>query len=440
MAQFRSTGLAGTLAVLALSCCPRLATAIDVQSGLDSVYQNLDALYVDLHRSPELSGQEKETAGKMAARLRDLGYEVTPGVGGYGVVGVLRNGPGPTVLVRTDMDALPIKEETGLPFASTSTVTSPAGESVPVMHACGHDVHMTSWVGAATILARSRSRWSGTLVFVGQPAEETMTGAQAMIADGLLTRFPRPDYAVAFHQTPLLPSGQVGFVPGYALAYFNTVEITIHGRGGHGAYPHLTVDPVLLASRIVVALQGIVAREVNPVDPAVVTVGSIHGGTKSNIIPDEVKLQITVRAYKDEVQKQLLAAIGRIARGEAIASGAPKEPTVSILSEHGVSVYNDPDVMRRLRLALERDLGKGAPVDFPPNMGSEDFGEFAHANIPSAILWVGSAEPRVFAEARARGAYPPGNHTARMTPDREATIRTGTTVLVASALEFLGKP
>jgi hippurate hydrolase len=407
---------------------------------LDELYPSLEALYLDLHQHPELSLQEQETAAKLAARLRALGYEVTTGVGGHGVVGLLRNGQGPTVLLRTDLDALPVKEETGLPFASTVTARTAAGEAVPVMHACGHDVHMTSWIGAATLLARARERWRGTLVLVGQPAEELVSGARAMIADGLLTRFPRPDFAVAVHQTPQLPAGQVGVVPGFALAFVDTVELVVHGRGGHGAAPHLTVDPVLLASRIVVALQGIVAREVNPIDPAVVTVGSIHGGTKSNIIPDDVTLQLTVRAYKEEVQKQLLAAIGRVARGEASASGAPREPTVKVLPGGARSVYNDPALSQRLRTALSGVMGAAAVVDFPPVMGSEDFSEFALAGIPANLLWVGSANPAAFAEARGRGTYPPGNHTARMTPDRAPTLRAGVATLTLSALELLGRP
>jgi hippurate hydrolase len=421
------------LLALATAAIPHPALA-----PLDEIYPSLDALYVDLHQHPELSLQEKETAARLATRLRALGYDVTTAVGGHGVVAVLRNGSGPTVLLRTDLDALPVKEETGLAFASTATARNTSGETVAVMHACGHDVHMTGWMGAATLLARARAHWRGTLVLVGQPAEELGSGARAMIADGLFTRFPRPDFAVAVHQTPLLPAGQVGLVPGYALAFVDTVEVEVHGRGGHGAAPHMTVDPVLLASRIVVALQGIVAREVNPVDPAVITVGSIHGGTRSNIIPDEVKLQITVRAYREEVQKQLLAAIGRVARGEAAASGAPREPTVTVLGSGSRSVFNEPALSQRLRAALVRTLGEAAVVSFPPIMGSEDFSEFGGAGIPSNLLWVGSAAPALFAEARSHGTYPPGNHTATMTPDREPTLRAAVATLTLSALELLG--
>jgi hippurate hydrolase len=274
-------------------------------SGLEALYPSLDAVYIDLHKNPELSLHEERTATKMASRLRDLGFEVMEHVGGNGVVGVLGNGQGPTVLVRTDMDALPIKEKTGLSYASTVVVKSDADESVPVAHSCGHDIHMASWVGAATLLARSKDRWRGTLVFVGQPAEEALQGAEAMVRDGLFTRFPKPDYVLAIHDTHLLPAGQIGVVSGPSSAASNAVDITFYGKGGHGAAPHLTIDPLLIAARTVVTLQTIVAREVNPFDPAVVTVGTFHAGTKRNVIADEAKIELTVRSYKPEVQKQL---------------------------------------------------------------------------------------------------------------------------------------
>jgi len=337
----------GSVAVALLLAASPVNPAL---APLEALYPSLEATYQGLHRAPELSLQEEKTAALMAERLRTLGYEVTTGVGGRGVVGVLRNGKGPTVLLRTDMDALPIKEDTGLAYASTVTATSSAGATVPVMHACGHDAHMTSWLGAATLLARAKDRWRGTLVLVAQPAEEVVRGARAMIDDGLLTRFPRPDYAVAIHVTPSLPGGQISVRAGPVLAMANLLEIVVHGRGGHGASPHRTVDPVLLASRIVVALQGIVAREVNPVDPAVITVGSIHGGTKGNVIPDDVRLELTVRSYREEVQKQLLDAIARVARGEAQASGAPKEPTIKMGEGSVRAMVNDAALSARLDL------------------------------------------------------------------------------------------
>ena len=303
-------------------------------SGLDAIYPTLDALYRDLHRNPELSLQEEHTAAKMAARLRELGYEVSEHVGGHGVVGVLRNGTGPTVMLRTDMDALPVKEQTGLPYASTVTAKNSDGETVSVMHACGHDVHMAAWTGAAALLAKNRSRWRGTLVFIGQPAEEVLRGAEMMIQDGLLTRFPKPDFVLGVHDTPQLPAGQIGVISGPAGAASNSVDITFFGKGGHGAAPHRTIDPLLIAARAVVTLQTIVSREVNPIDPAVVTVGTFHAGTRANIIADEAKIQLTVRSYKPEVQKQLLAAIARIAKAEAAAAGAPVGPKVAVSPNH----------------------------------------------------------------------------------------------------------
>ena len=410
-----------------------------VLAKLDEVEAPLEALYQDLHRSPELSLQEEKTAGKLSERLRTLGFEVTTGVGGHGVVGVLRNGKGPTVLLRTDMDALPVREETGLPWASTVTANDTSGTTVPVMHACGHDAHMTSWIGAATLLSRAKSRWRGTLVLVGQPAEEVVRGAKAMIADGLLTRFPRPDHALALHVTPLLPAGQVVVRDGPILAAQNGVEIVVHGRGGHGALPHLTVDPVLIASRVVVALQGIVARENNPLDPAVITVGTIHGGTKSNVIPDDVTLQLTVRSYDDKVQARLLEAIERVAKGEAQASNAPRAPTVKPLGNAVKPTINDATVAGRVRAALKRSLGDGAVAELPPVMASEDFSEFGYAGIPSVMIWIGAARDAVAAKAGQRGEAP-GLHTSRFTPEVTPTLRTGMAAFTAAALELLAKP
>ncbi len=410
-------------------------------AGLDQLYPSLDALYLDLHRNPELSLHEEKTAGKLAAKLRALGFEVTEHVGGNGVVAILRNGPGPTVLIRTDMDALPVKESTGLPYASSVTVKNDVGEVVPVMHACGHDIHMTSWVGAATLLAQSRT-WRGTLVFVAEPAEELGHGAAAMLEDGFLKRFPRPDYAVAIHDSALYASGQVAIVPGFALANVDMVDVTIYGKGGHGAAPHRAIDPIVIAARTIVALQTIVAREVNPLDAAVITVGSIHGGTKHNIIPDEVKLQLTVRSYKRDVQKQLLAAIERITKAEAAAARAPKEPAVVVLqNQSALAVYNDPKLSNRLATALRRGLGEKNVVPGEQVMVSEDFGAFGTAaGVPSVLLWVGAAEPTELANATAAGIFLPNIHSALFAPDRVRTIRTGTTVLTLSALELLGNP
>jgi amidohydrolase len=422
------------LASLTLAAAPHPALA-----PLDEVYPSLDALYRDLHQHPELSLQEQETAAKLAARLKALGYQVTTGVGGHGVVGVLRNGTGPTVLLRTDMDALPVKEETGLPYASTVTARSAAGETVPVMHACGHDVHMASWVGAAMLLVRSRDRWRGTLVLVGQPAEELVSGARAMIADGLLTRFPRPDFALALHDSSTHTSGTVAFVPGYIYANVNAAELTVYGTGGHGAIPERAVDPIVIAARIVVTLQTIVAREISPFDPAVVTVGSIHGGTKSNIIPEEVKLLLTIRSYKDEVQDHLVAAIGRIARAEAVAGRSPKDPLFTVYPRTA-SLLNDAALGQRLTTALSRSLGPEKVVEGRPVMASEDFTELGRAGIPTLMFWLGAAEPNGLAAAIAAGKSLPAPHSPRFAPDREPTIRTGASALTLSALELLAAP
>ncbi len=404
--------------------------------GLDQLYPDLDSLYLDLHQSPELSFHEEKSAAKVADRLRRAGFEVTTGVGKTGVVGVLRNGPGPTVMLRTDLDALPVQEKTGLAYASKVTTKNDAGETVPVMHACGHDVHMTSWVGAATLLAQARDQWHGTLVMVGQPAEETVGGATAMLGDGLYKKWPRPDYAVAVHDTPDLASGNVAIVPGPALANVDTVEVTIHGRGSHGAKPQASIDPIVIAASTVLRLQTIVARELNPLDPAVVTVGSIHAGTRSNIIPDEAKLQITVRSYKDEVQKHILASIARIARGEAAAAGATEEPTIWVDPHNAHATVNDPALSRRLSAALARGLGASSVVEFSPQMVAEDFSEYGRAGVPAVLIWVGASPEAKLAQARASGTPLPSLHSSGFAPDRERTIRTAVSALTYSALDL----
>ena len=296
-----------------------------LKAAVQKDYAYLESLYKHCHRNPELSFYEKETAARMAAELRQIGFEVTEGVGGYGVVGVLRNGEGPTVLVRADMDALPIEEATGLPYASEVTTKDEAGMEVGVMHACGHDVHMTVWTGTARQLAERKDEWSGTLLFIGQPAEERAGGAKAMLNDGLYERFPVPDHALALHVSANLEAGTVGYCPEYALANVDMMDITVYGRGGHGAYPHTTIDPVTLASRMVVALQTVVSREISPLEPAVVTVGAIHGGTKGNVIPDQVELQLTLRSYTDEVRQAVIDKIKRICNGVAMSAGLPED-------------------------------------------------------------------------------------------------------------------
>lgn len=406
---------------------------------IDAIYPDIEALYIDLHRSPELSLQEQKTAAKMADGLRRLGFEVTTGVGGNGVVGVLRNGSGPTVMIRTDMDGLPVEEKTGLPYASQVKVKDASGAEVGVMHACGHDAHMAAWVGTARLLAGAKQRWRGTLVMIAQPAEEIVRGARAMLDDGLFTRFPRPDFALAIHDFNDLPAGKVGYVSGFMLANADSVDITIFGKGGHGAWPHTTVDPIVIAARTIVGLQTIVAREVDPINPAVITVGSIHGGTKHNIIPDQVHLQLTVRSSKDDVRKHLLSAIERVARAEAAAAGAPTPPTVKITPGTSAT-YNDPKLTTRLVTALRRSLGEANVVEVSPKMGSEDFSEFGRAAVPAVMLWVGAADPARFAKAKAGEASLPSLHSATFAPDRERTLRTAILAETTAALELLGRP
>jgi amidohydrolase len=406
---------------------------------LESLYPDLEKLYLDLHQTPELSQHEEKTSAKMAGRLKSLGYEVTTGVGGYGVVAILKNGRGPTVLMREDMDALPVQERTGLTYASKVTTKDDSGATVAVMHACGHDIHMTSLVGAAALLAKAKDRWRGTLVLIAQPAEEKGSGAEAMIKDGLFKRFPRPDFAIGFHDSAILPAGKVSLLAGYANANVDSVDLTIYGRGGHGAYPQATVDPVVIAARTVLALQTIVSRETKPTDPAVVTVGSIHGGTKHNIIPDEVKLQITVRSYKDEVRKHVLAAIDRIAKAEAAAAGAPKPPKMEV-SEGTNAVYNDPALTKRVSATLAKVFGPSNVVEAEPVMGGEDFAEFGRAGIPSLQFNVGAVNPARYESALKTGAPLPSLHSSEFAPDREPTLKTGIASLTVAALELLGKP
>jgi hippurate hydrolase len=421
------------LTVLAL-LLPALAADPGNQQ-INSMYPDLEKLYVSLHEHPELGFQESETSAKVAQQLRALGYEVATGVGRTGVVAVLRNGSGRTVMLRTDMDALPIEEKTGVPFASKVITKNLAGESVPVMHACGHDVHITAMVGSARMMAQSKQRWHGTLVLVAQPAEEILGGAKAMLQDGLFTRFPKPEYALAIHVEDTMPSGTVGFHAGPFRASSDAVDVTIFGRGGHGAKPQETVDPVLIAARTVLAIHTIVSREIDPQDAVVITVGSIHGGTKRNIIPDEVRLELTVRAYKPEVRKRLLSAIERIAKGESMAGGSPREPIVAI-QESADPVINDPEITGRVADRLRRAFGDKL-VEMPSQMTSEDFSEYGRAGARSVLLHVGAQDPEKFAKAKASGAQLPSVHTAYFVPDRAQTIKTAVQVETEALLELL---
>jgi amidohydrolase len=431
---------AALVALLAaeVSAAPPQSTESALAEKVSALYPELEPLYFDLHEHPELSQHEKETSAKLAERVRKLGFDVTTGVGGYGVVAVLKNGPGPTLMIRTELDALPVLEQTGLPYASHVVTRDDSGATVPVMHACGHDIHMTAWVGTATILSQMRNRWHGTLVMIAQPDEEKDSGARTMLKDGLFTRFPKPDSAIAVHDNADLPAGVVGYTPGFALANVDSVDITVYGRGGHGAYPYKTIDPIVIAARIIGTLQTIVSREINPLDPAVVTVGSIHGGTKHNIIPDEVHMQLTVRSYKDEVRRHLLSAIDRIAKAEAAAAGATREPTV-VVGSGDPATYNDPALTRRIAGTLERAFGKDRVEETPPVMAAEDFSEYGRAGVPSCIFWVGAVDPVKWAEAQKTGAPLPPLHSSHFAPDRQPTIMTAVEAEVTAALELLGK-
>ncbi len=406
-------------------------------------YPVLEKLYIDLHRHPELSYQEERTAARIAAELEGLGFSVATGIGGHGVVGVLRNGDGPTVLLRTDLDALPVAERTGLPYASQVKAVERTGQKVSVMHACGHDVHMTVFVGTARWLVRHRDDWSGTLVMIGQPAEERGAGARAMLEDGLFTRFPKPDYALALHVNAALPAGTVAYVPGYALANVDSVDITVHGIGGHGAYPQATKDPVVLASQIVLALQTIASREIDPQDPVVVTVGSIHGGAKHNIISDRVDLQLTVRTYADATRRRVLDAIRRIAVNMGRVAGLPDEllPEVRIHEEeYTPSTYNDPDLTERLAAALVRRLGQQRVRRARPVMGGEDFSRYGRAGAKAVMFWLGAVDPEKWRRAREGKIDLPSLHSPFFAPLPRPTIETGVEVMTTAVLDLMGRP
>jgi len=415
----------------------------EIKKKIDSEYASLEALYKHLHSNPELSLHELQTAARMAKELKSLGFEVTEKVGGNGVVGVLKNGKGPTVLVRTDMDALPVTEKTGLPYASKVRTRDKHGNEVGVMHACGHDMHMTCWVGAARVLASMKDKWQGTLVFIGQPAEEIGAGARDMLEAGLYEKFPRPDFCLALHCDNFSPHGQVRFTEGLALANVDSVDILVKGKGGHGSAPHTTIDPVVLAARIVLDLQTIVSRERNPIEPAVVTVGSIHGGTKHNIIPNDVALQLTVRTTTDKTRKEVLEAISRIAKAAALGAKAP-EPVVSHQpGDFTPATFNDVALTRRTVPVLQEALGAQNVQARPPVMGGEDFGRFAltgDKKVPIFIFFLGTIAPERFVEAaKPDGKTIPSLHSDEYYPVPEPSIRTGVLSLALSVLNLAGK-
>ena len=440
-----------TLVLAALLCLSLNVNAqqLSIDAMIERDLASLLSTYKALHTAPELSHREEKTSAFVAGELRKLGFTVTERIGkfqnsqwtGYGVVGVLKNGPGPTVLVRTELDALPVEEKTGVPYSSNVKSKNDAGVEVSVMHACGHDIHMTSFLGTAKLLVELKGRWSGTLIMLGQPAEETGDGANAMLRDELYTRFPKPDFAIALHDKPELETGKVGYTPGYAMASATSIDIKIRGIGGHGSAPETTKDPVVMAAQVVMALQTIISRENSPLDPAVVTVGSIHGGTRYNIIPDEVNLQLTVRTYKPEVRQRILASIERIVKGVALTAGVPEDraPTVKV-SEGTGSTYNDPTLLERLAVAFKQALGEENVVKMPPMMASEDFGYFSlDQKIPATIFWLGASDPARVKQSRESGVALPGLHSALFAPVPEPTLRTGVKAMTSAVLELMKK-
>ena len=441
-------------AVLAVFFCLATALPIVAQDNLD---QKIDAniqdwigTYQHLHQYPELSTQEKETSSYVAAALKKMGYEVTdhfgkyedPNLTSYGVVAVMKNGSGPTVYVRTELDALPVKEKTGVPYASQATAKR-AGGDVGVMHACGHDLHMTVFLGTAKMLAESKSQWSGTVVMLGQPAEETVGGAEAMLREGLFTKFPKPDFVLALHDNSFLPAGKVAWKEGTMLAGADSVDITVRGYGGHGAAPHTTKDPILIASEIVVMLQTIVSREMNPLQPTVITVGSFHAGTKHNIIPNDAHLQLTVRTMTPDQRAKALDAIKRVANGVASAAGVPADlmPIVEFSKDNVPATINDAALTKRVALALEKALGKDNVLPADPIMASEDFSLYALADPrpPTMMFWLGAVNPQKIQDAKEKGTRLPSLHSSEFAPDAEPAIRTGVKAMTTAVESLLPK-
>ena len=408
-----------------------------VQAIIDDQAKSLDALYKYLHSHPELSYEEEKTAARLAKELTTLGFDVTTNVGGHGIVGVLKNGDGPTVLIRTDMDALPIIENTGLAYASKVRTRDKDGNEVGVMHACGHDMHMTCWVGTARVLAGLKKHWRGTLVFVGQPAEEVGAGARKMLADGLFKRFPRPDYCLGLHCDFRIPHGHVGYSESLVLVNVDTIDITVKGKGGHGSAPHTTIDPIVLAARIILDLQTIVSRENNPTDPAVVTVGSIHGGTKHNIIPSEVKMQLTVRTTKDDVRARVLEAIQRITKAACVGARAP-EPIIRIDQDNFTpALYNNAELAKKQAKVFRATLGDDKVHQQEALMGGEDFSRYGREGIPSFFFFLGTCPPERV-EAMLKGKTPLISlHSDLYYPVPEPSFRTGVLSMSMAALHLL---
>lgn len=424
--------LAAPLAVFAQN-----AALSRVPQLVDGMYPALEAVYKDLHAHPELAFNEVRTAAKLAAEMRTLGFEVTEKVGRTGIVAIYRNGAGPTVLVRTDMDALPMEEKTGLPYASKAKAEW-SGRETFVAHSCGHDVHMAAWLGTARTLVALKDQWKGTLMFVGQPAEETVSGAKAMLADGLFTRFGKPDFAFALHTSPS-PYGYVGYRAGPVSSNSDGMEITFKGRGGHGSAPDKTIDPILIAARFVTDVQGVVSREKDPAEFGVVTVGAIQGGTVGNIIPDTTVVRGTIRSYQPQVREKLLAGVRRTANASAAMSGAP-EPDVQ-LTPGGAAIVNDAAVVQRTVAALKQQLGDARVVQVPPITASEDFSEFVNAGVPSMFFFVGVSDPVEFEASIMPGGKPlPFNHSPFFAPVPEPSIKTSVQAMSVAVLTALARP
>ena len=411
------------------------ATAPSKDAWLAANLPAVVSLYRELHQNPELSFEEKQTSGRLADELRSAGADVTQEIGGYGVVGLLQNGPGKVLMLRADMDGLPVIEQTGLDYASQVRVSNLRGATVGVMHACGHDIHMANLIGTARFLNAHRDLWAGTLIFLCQPAEERGTGAEAMLADGLFVRFPRPDFAVALHVSHDTAAGEVQYRSGYSQANVDSVDITVTGRGGHGAYPETTVDPIVIAARLVLDLQTIVSREIKPIEPAVITVGSIHGGTKHNVIGNDCHLQLTVRSYTPQVRQQLHAAIRRKAQAAAASAAAP-EPRVAI-SEGTPSLYNDPELTSQVVSILKQTLGDTRVKESMPSMGGEDFSRYGEAGVPICMFKLGSVRQDRLDEYASKGIPLPSLHSPLFYPDAEVTLQTGINAMTSIALELL---
>lgn len=450
------------LGAACLAACATGSSPADAQPAFRAEGKSLRQIYEHLHANPELSLQEKNSSAILATEMKRLGFTVTTGlgdawvkaramrqygkiedgVGGYGVVAVMENGPGPVLMIRADMDGLPLVEKTGLPYASTARDTAWSGEESGVMHACGHDIHMTTWIGAARELVARKSEWKGTLVMIAQPAEELGLGALSMIEDGLFTRFPRPDYVVGLHDNASTPAGQIAVGSGYVMANVDSVDIKVTGKGGHGAYPHEGKDPIVVAARIVTTLQTLVSREVDPQDSAVVTVGAFNGGFKHNVIPDEVKLQLTVRSFADATREKLLNGIDRIARAEALAAGLDPQAAIeiSIKDDYTPSLYNDPELVERVTGVLRREFGETAIETTEPSMGGEDFARYGRTEprIPIMLFWLGAANRDAWEAAQKPGGKTlPGLHSSEFAPDPDPTIAAGVKAMTAAAVELL---